>query len=182
MSDYWLSAAGVALRGQIDKRWPGRDTASDGWIGDASHAATVSDHNPCWSCSGDSYGVVRAIDVDRDLSRKDPGAMDRLASQLRRCAKDRRDKDRVAYIIFDGTIASSTQGWKWRPYSGTNPHDHHMHVSFTPRGDHRGGGFPLPIFAAPKRARLTRLIHRMSDRIDRAKRRRAKARRRRAAL
>lgn len=39
---------------------PGRDRASDGWIGDAAHAARDSQHNP------DVYGVVTALDLDVD--------------------------------------------------------------------------------------------------------------------
>lgn len=180
MTEYWLADAGVTLRNQINRRWPNRDTASDGWIGDASHAAGVSDHNPCWTCKGDRYGVVRAIDVDADLGAA--GAMDTLTGQLRRCARDKQDNGRVAYIIWDGAICSPTSGWRWRPYSGTNPHNHHAHVSFTERGDHRGAPFPLPVFTAKKRRRLTRVIGRLSDRIDKARRLRAKARRERARL
>ncbi len=139
MTEPWLCQAGDTLRGQVNKRWPKRDKASDGWIGDASHQASPSDHNPCWSCTGDRYGVVRAIDLDRDLDPADRTAMERLASQLRRYAQDREDNDRLAYIIFDGAIASETYGWRWRPYSGTNPHDHHMHVSFHPPWGSPGG-------------------------------------------
>ena len=176
MTDYWLCQAGDTLRGQVNKRWPRRDKASDGWIGDAAHCPGTSDHCP----AGD--GVVRAVDLDRDLDPNDRTAMERLASQLRRYAQNREDNDRLSYVIFDGAIASESGGWRWRPYSGTNPHDHHMHVSFIPRGDGRGGPFTLPIFTAPKRRRLSKLIAGWSDRIDMLKRRRAKARRKRANL
>jgi len=179
MADYFLAAAGITLRNQIDKRWPKRDHASDGWIADAAHS-TTSDHSPCWSCTGDRHGVVRAIDVDADLGA--PGAMDTLTGQLRRCARDGEDNGRVAYIIWDGAICSPTSSWRWRPYSGTNPHDKHCHVSFTDRGDLRGGLFPLPVFTAAKRRRLSRLVTRLSGRIDQLQHRRAKARRQRARL
>ena len=59
-----LAAAGVTLRNQINEAFPGRDKASDGWIGDAAHQARVSDHNP------DRRGIVHAIDVDEDLAKK----------------------------------------------------------------------------------------------------------------
>jgi len=172
MADPWLCDAGVTLRNQINKRWPNRDTASDGWIGDTSHQATPSDHNP-----DPDTGVVRAIDVDRDLAKKDATAMERLTGQLRRYCKDRKDHGRVSYVIFDGAIASRTYGWAWRPYNGTNPHDHHCHVSFTEGGDHRGGKFVLPIFTAPQRRQLVHLLERLADRRDAIQRRRAKARR-----
>lgn len=140
---YRLCDAGKRLRAQIDAAAPRRDTASDGWIGDSSHAATASDHNPCWTCTGSSYGVVRAIDVDADL-RAD-FTMQQLADALIECAKT--DK-RIAYVIFDGRIASGTYSsswWTWRPYSGANDHSHHAHVSFTPAGDSAGQPFELPI-------------------------------------
>jgi len=182
MPEPWLCEAGDTLRGQVNKRWPARDKASDGWIGDTSHQARPSDHNPCWGCLGDSEAVVRAVDLDRDLDPKDRTAMERLVGQLRRMARDRQDGDRLSYIIFDGAIASDTGGWVWRPYYGTNPHDHHCHVSFKPRGDHRGAPFTLPIFTAAKRRRLRRLEARLTDRIDALRRRRAKARRKRQHL
>jgi len=40
----WLCAAGVQLRDQIDTWYPDRRSTSDGWIGDARHSATKSDH------------------------------------------------------------------------------------------------------------------------------------------
>jgi hypothetical protein len=177
MTEYWLCDAGTTLREQVDKRWPRRDKASDGWIGDTSHQATPSDHNP-----DPDTGVVRAIDIDRDLSKTDPKAMERMVGQLRRYCRDRQDNDRVSYIIFDGLIASNTYGWVWRPYSGTNPHDHHCHISFLPRGDHRGAGFTLPVFTSAKRSRLRRLIQRLADRREALARRIGKTRKRLAGL
>lgn len=159
MTDYWLSKAAETLRAQIDARWPGRERASDGWIGDASHAAAVSDHNPCWTCTGKSYGVVRALDVDASLggpngwnSTADSWA---LAQQLR-AAMIAGDK-RVAYIIaWDNErkadyICSMNPAYQplgvWRPYTGDS-HQNHVHVSFTPAGDQDGRPFDLPIFGA----------------------------------
>lgn len=156
---YWLSEAGATLRAQIDKRWPTRDKASDGWIGDASHAAVASDHNPCWTCSGDSYGVVRAIDVDSDLDRDHPEAAQRLANDLIECAREGKDDGRLSYVIYDRKIASGTYAssfWQWRAYTGSDPHTNHVHVSFTPKGDHRGRDFPLDVFGA-RRRRLKRI-------------------------
>jgi hypothetical protein len=36
---------------------------------------------------------------------------------------------RVWYVIFNRKIYSRTHGWQPRVYLGTNPHDHHVHVS-----------------------------------------------------
>ena len=142
MSSYYLSAAGVTLRNQINRRWPRRDKRSDGWIGDASHqASSTSDHNPDWSAGG----VVRAIDIDADLNVRagNHAAAEELAEQLRVLARDR-ERTRISYIIFQGRIASERENFAWRPYTGSNAHDHHIHVSFKPSGDKNGKKFNVP--------------------------------------
>jgi hypothetical protein len=133
-----LCKAGQQLRLQVDDSYPDRDRTSDGWIGDTRHSARPSDHNP------DATGIVRAIDIDRDLSGKaKPDLMPDLADQLRLCAK-RGDK-RISYIIFNGRIASSKKAWAWRPYDGINKHNHHCHISFTKKGDADGSFFNVPM-------------------------------------
>jgi hypothetical protein len=132
-----LCKAGQQLRLQVDDSYPDRDRTSDGWIGDVRHSARTSDHNP------DSKGIVRAIDIDRDLAgKKKPDFMPDLADQIRLCAKS--DK-RISYIIFAGKIASSRMGWRWRKYSGINPHTKHCHISFTKKGDADGSFFNIPM-------------------------------------
>jgi hypothetical protein len=133
-----LCKAGQQLRLQVDDSYSDRDRTSDGWVGDTRHSARPSDHNP------DKQGIVRAIDIDRDLSGKaKPDLMPDLADQLRLCAK-RGDK-RISYIIFEGRISSSRMGWRWRKYSGINPHIKHCHVSFTSKGDADGSFFNIPM-------------------------------------
>ena len=140
-----LCKAGQQLREQFDDSFPDRDRTSDGWIADARHvAAGKSDHIP----SVDSK-TVRAIDVDRDVSGKaKPDLMPDIADQIRLCAKAG-DK-RISYIIFNGRIASSRLGWRWRKYSGSNPHKHHCHISFTPQGDTDGSFFNIPMLGGTK--------------------------------
>jgi hypothetical protein len=127
------------LREQLDDSYPDRDRTSDGWIGDVRHSARPSDHNP------DAAGIVRAIDIDRDLSGKaKPDLMPDLADQIRLFAK--RDKSkRVSYVIFNGRIASSRMGWRWRTYKGSSPHTAHCHISFTKKGDTDGSFFNIPM-------------------------------------
>lgn len=135
----WLSHAATVLRAAINVSYPDRDKTSDGWLGDARHAARASDHNP-----EASSGVVRAIDIDRDLSGKSkPDIAPDLADQIRLCAKagDRR----IAYVIFQGRIASPKKAWRWRAYDGINRHDHHIHISFTPEGDKDSRPFLIPL-------------------------------------
>ncbi len=132
-----LCKAGQQLRLQVDDSYPDRDRTSDGWIGDARHSARPSDHNP------DAAGIVRAIDIDRDLSGKaKPDLMPDLANQIRLAAKS--DK-RIAYIIFDGKIASARLGFRWRKYRGSNPHHAHCHISFTKKGDTDSSFFNIPM-------------------------------------
>jgi hypothetical protein len=66
-----------------------------------------------------------------------------IADQLRLAAKGG-DK-RIAYVIFNGRIASSRMGWRWRKYSGSNPHNHHCHISFTKQGDTDSSFFNIPL-------------------------------------
>jgi hypothetical protein len=133
-----LCKAGQQLRLQVDDSYPDRDRTSDGWIGDTRHSARPSDHNP------DAEGVVRAIDIDRDLSGKaKPDIMPDLADQIRLCA--RHGDKRISYVIFNGRIASSKKAWAWRPYDGINKHNHHCHISFTKKGDADGSFFNIPM-------------------------------------
>lgn len=101
----------VALRAEINKRWPNRDKRSDGTIGDAAHKASVSDHNP------NSRRSVNAFDIDEDGPD--------MALVLRALIGDRR----VNYVIYERTIYSRSRRWVPRPYYGSNPHDKHLHVS-----------------------------------------------------
>jgi len=133
-----LCKAGQQLREQFDDSYPDRDRRSDGWIGDTRHQARPSDHNP------DEQGIVRAIDIDRDLSgTPKPDLMPDLADQLRLAAK--RGEKRISYLIFQGRIASSKKGWAWRPYDGANKHNHHIHISFTKAGDTDSSFFNIPM-------------------------------------
>jgi len=133
-----LSKAGVQLREQIDDHFPDRDRRSDGWIGDSRHATAKSDHNPLPPTM-----VVRAIDIDSDLGGAKNNAT-YLADQIRLAAKT--DK-RIAYVIFNGRIASRILNYKWRKYSG-NPHTSHLHISFTAKGDNDGSFFQIPLLGA----------------------------------
>lgn len=115
---YYLAPSLEKLRSQINQKFPQRDKTSDGWIGDPSHAARKSDHNPDW----DHGGVVRAIDVDVD--DRDP------VGDLRVLLVNAAKKDpRTYYVISNGYIYSRTYGFSKRKYTGSNGHFHHVHVS-----------------------------------------------------
>ena len=135
-----LCKAGQQLREQFDDSFPDRDRRSDGWLGDTRHAARPSDHNP-----DATTGVVRAIDVDRDVSGSaKPDLMPDIVNQIRLYAKADKSK-RIKYIIFEGKIASSIMGWRFRKYKGSNAHNHHCHISFNEVGGADGSFFNIPL-------------------------------------
>lgn len=111
--EWYLAASLIALGNEVNRTWPRRTTASDGAIGDASHQARKSDHNPDYSAGG----VVRAIDID--VHGIDAPAL----------VKALIGDPRVWYVIYDHYIYSVTYGWAKRPYDGTDPHTGHIHVS-----------------------------------------------------
>lgn len=121
---YFLSPALAQLRDQINEQYGHRDTTSDGWIGDASHQARPSDHNPDYS----NGGIVRAIDVDEDLviGMTAVGEAMPLAEAILRDSRTR-------YVIYEGRLAYGAHVTGvprgWLPYTGPNAHRHHIHVS-----------------------------------------------------
>jgi hypothetical protein len=142
-----LVAGGVTLRNQVNKRWPRRDKRSDGWIGDKAHAGRQSQHNP------DARGLVHALDIDADLDPKDPGAAQRLANQIvAYAASGIPGSNRIKYVVFNNFLASGTYAnsmWTWR--KGNYGHEHHIHVSFSNKGENNAQTYPLPILNTPKK-------------------------------
>ena len=115
----------LALRDQINHKFPSRSKASDGTIGDAAHASRSSDHNP-WVIDG-ADGVVTAMDITHDPLH---GCSGETLAEAIRAARD----SRVKYIIWNRRISNSSliggaAAWQWRAYHGTNGHTHHVHIS-----------------------------------------------------
>ena len=134
----WLSKSAAQLREQIDDSYPSRLRKSDGWIADLRHQqAGKSDHIP----DSKSNFVVRAIDVDARLS-DNRGDSAYLADQLRLYGKS---YGRISYVIHLGRIASPILNWRWRKYRGFNPHNHHIHCSFTKASDLNSSFFDIPL-------------------------------------
>ncbi|HVG24904.1 MAG TPA: hypothetical protein VND45_12165 [Thermoanaerobaculia bacterium] len=120
-----VAKALLALREQVNAMAPNRRKKSDGTIGDAAHASRASDHNP-WVRDG-ATGVVTAMDITNDPD----GGCD--AGALANALLASRDP-RIKYVIFNRRIASYQQKgtaapFQWRPYAGSNPHTHHVHIS-----------------------------------------------------
>ncbi len=121
-----VSKALLTLRAEVDKAHPGRSTVSDGTVGDTSHSARVSDHNP------DENGIVHAWDVTV-WDDGDPDSLDDVAQPLAEFLRAGRDP-RVKYVIHRGRMFRSyakpgIPAWEWSPYTGPNGHFHHVHVS-----------------------------------------------------
>lgn len=122
----WRLAKSIkTLLDQVNAENPHRRKDSDGGIGDAAHASRGSDHNPYIIVKG--VGVVRAF----DFTHAPETGFDAYAfAEMMLKNKD----PRVRYIISNRKIASGKAGpqpWAWRPYSGSNAHNHHTHVSVT---------------------------------------------------
>lgn len=145
-----LCAAGVTLRDQVNQKWPNRDKASDGWIGDSKHQA-----NEGWGTNGkgsyhnpDPNGIVHAIDLDEDFFGKGKGGQKeamKFAQELATYCREGKDGGRIAHIVYEDKVASATaNNWHFRG-SGYG-HTHHIHISFTNKADNDGSKFRLPIF------------------------------------
>jgi len=111
---------------QVNALAPDRDKASDGWIGDASHQTTTSDHNPWIYDDETDTWVVSAQDITNDPASGMPsqGLADALVVS---------EDERIKYIISNEKICSGTgqdhEAWVWRTYTGSNPHSMHVHIS-----------------------------------------------------
>lgn len=133
-----LAQSLIAMEAEADRIAPRRSRASDGSIGDQSHRARSSDHNP-------EYGWVTALDLTHD-PRNGWDAHGR-ARQL----AARRDP-RIDYIISNREIWDLQRGW--RRYTGPNGHTQHAHFSIFNTATARGitdpfwPGMPAPAATA----------------------------------
>lgn len=108
--------------------WPGMTIF---WIGDPAHQSGVSGHNPddtpgvqAELSDADSDPEVRALDfmVGPRFSSEDGW---RLVNALVTSA----DKWRLYYVIWQRSIWHRGTSFQARPYTGSNPHTDHVHVS-----------------------------------------------------
>jgi hypothetical protein len=154
---YRLARSLEVLRNEVNDYAPNRSKVSDGWIGDAAHASRGSDHNP-WIIDAAGIGVVRAFDFTHDPF----GGLDCdvLAERIRALggSGDRRLAD-GGYVIWRSRIASGYAGnWTWRPYSGSNPHERHVHVSVSREASAYDAGHPWQVTGAGLHYRPTPTI------------------------
>ena len=113
-------------------RWPRRNRASDGIMGDARHQRRPSDHN-----------LGNAVDITHDPSAGCSGGI--IAALAIR-------DPRVTYVIWNRRIYNRSRAADgWRAYNGSNPHTHHCHISIRAgsRGDDRAWAWVSLTGAAP---------------------------------
>lgn len=131
MTVQWrLAGSLLVLLNEVNKRWPDRDKASDGTIGDAAHASRQSDHNP------NAAGVVRALDVDAGPGLNPDEAHDTVGDHVTKAVIAAAKAGHPAmgpgsYVIHEGKIASANSAppWSWRDYTGSDQHTSHPHIS-----------------------------------------------------
>jgi hypothetical protein len=131
MADAVLIPCLKQLFAEFNRIAPARDRTSDGWIGDAAHQGTSSDHNPDETGNvpirdADKINEVHAVDVDVDLNMW-LTMEDVVQFLLGRCRAG--TEKRLRYMIYNRRIWSASSGWAQQPYTGASPHTEHAHFS-----------------------------------------------------
>jgi hypothetical protein len=106
------SPAAIAVLRQATALWPKRKKLSDGLLPSLAHqkASPNSDHN-----------TGLAVDLTHDPDNGVDCAV--IFEKLK-------EDHRIAYLIFKGKIWSRDKAKSGnRPYSGSNPHNKHLHIS-----------------------------------------------------
>lgn len=111
----WTLAHNLKARlAAVDAVWP---TMTIFTIGDQTHQAECSDHNP------DARGIVHAIDIMTETDQSFDGAVSVILPWLLSSTAD------LQYVIHDRKIWSRTNAFIPKLYDGTDPHTNHIHVS-----------------------------------------------------
>lgn len=122
--------------------FPNRGKASDGTIGDLEHAQGTSGHNPddtpgvsAERSDSDTKPEVRAADVTSTLN--DPRGVT-MQQVINKILVTPTDLVRLIYIIYNRKIWKKSNGWREEPYTGSDPHTGHAHLSGDPAYDEDG--------------------------------------------
>ena len=162
MAGWYLAPSLVKKREQINAAYPGRDKSTDGAIGDAAHNARKSDHNADWNSR--PPGIVRALDIDKDLLGKGTGP-EVMQALVERIITDHR----VAYVIYRRRIWRNPAVYRrggWHDYTPSGktgwfyPLDEHGHVSIRHGEQFENDTSPWPIGAPESEEDITMIIYR----------------------
>jgi hypothetical protein len=121
------------LGNQFNRRWPGRDGASDGAWGDYQHQQGTSGHNPDdtqyhnaeWDGDSDNKQEIRAIDVDNTLNDPDVN-MQMVIDHMRKLPGL---SSVIRYMIYNRKIYKASNGFNPENYTGASAHTEHAHFS-----------------------------------------------------
>lgn len=125
----------LALDREITMVAPKR-TLPTWYLGDAAHRKRPSGHNPddtpgskSEDQDADNKAEIRAGDYRLPLNAV--FSAEQLVQYLvQECRAGRITW--IKYIIFNKRIWTAATGWVTRVYNGSNPHDHHFHISCKP--------------------------------------------------
>jgi murein DD-endopeptidase MepM/ murein hydrolase activator NlpD len=135
---YYVANSIEAELRDFNQLFPKRSKASDGWLGNASHQAHPSDHNPAWNAGG----IIRAGDLTttswgiaggKYTAEQRKWHQDLIADLI--ATEKANPIDRLWYLIhwIPGDaypkIWSRSTNWEPKRYTGPSPHDHHFHTS-----------------------------------------------------
>lgn len=136
-SQEWAASMAVESLGrEVDSVTP-RPTASDGTVASKRHdeVSPTSDHTPK---PNTGLGIVRAIDITVTVEQGSAW------TEFLRQSKD----SRLKYVIHNKRMFSSY--WRgeyppftWRPYTGSNGHVTHIHVSMLSSADFKNGSWGI---------------------------------------
>jgi hypothetical protein len=136
-----LNNALTAWRNAVMARFPDKDTASDGARADAAHGST-SQHQE------DADSTVDAYDMDVNLFDAAPESGSLAERRLIEAMKIDFEQDphgRGHLWIHQREISSREIGpWSERNYSGSNPHDKHVHWESRQSREDDGRTWPMP--------------------------------------
>lgn len=142
MAAWRLAGSLVQLCAEIRAEWP---DAVIGSIGDAAHQAEASDHNPEDHDSDPATpAVVCAIDPMADHVD--------CAELVRRILANPHPD--LAYVIHNGTIWHRRNNFRPAPYTGSDRHINHAHISVGTGSD----GHRMPPFDDPTQWGVTRMM------------------------
>ena len=128
--------AAIAMLRQATAFWPKRDKKSDGLLPSAAHLKqnSNSDHN-----------TGLAVDLTHDPAN---------GVDCKEIYTKLQDDRRVKYLIFKGRIWNQADGE--RAYSGSNPHNKHLHISIKTQYANDDSNWFSWMGSVPRKLRLPR--------------------------